>query len=113
MGDKQPATGKKYIDLEQRIYRLLGQYDGFYTHPPLDHRKKYFGTDLVCFNNDGHEVWLGTSDTWHVFYSHSVFRQICFWYLAQWIFIDWFGLRTFFWFKLLNRQCRKITPWNR
>lgn len=112
MGEMQGVqVGKPRISLETRLYQWLGQHDGFYTHPPLDHRKLYIceGQEVVSLNNDGFEVWIGRLDKWHWHTNTKEFRQICFWYLRQWVFVDWFGLRSWLWYKLLHRQCRTMT----
>jgi hypothetical protein len=94
--------------IELFIYRMIGQYDGYYTHPPMDDRKYYYNSyDLIKFNNDGHEVWMGSSDEWHWHAKHSEYRRIVIWYLYQWIIIDWFGLRTKIWFWLLRRKVNR------
>lgn len=101
------ATAKERIGLEKRIYRLLGQYEFPYTRPPLDQRKMYISGMVVCLNNDGFEVWIGTPDCWETHMKNAEFRKICFWYLRQWAFTDWFGLRSFLWYKLLHRQVKR------
>lgn len=94
--------------IELFLFRALGQHDGFYTRPSLDNRKFYFHTNnLVLFNNDGHEVWMGTSDNWSWHTTHPNFRRIVFWYLYQWCVVDWFGLRSWLWFKLLGRRIHR------
>jgi hypothetical protein len=94
--------------LETKLYQAIGQYDEPYTHPPLHARKKYYAQDqLIKFNNDGHEVWFGSSDAWHFHLPHSEFKKVVRWYLYQWIIVDWCGLRTKIWFFLLHRQVRK------
>lgn len=90
------------------LLRLFSQYDGFYRKPPLDHNKYIFSKtndsdyELVCFCNDGGEVWLGRADKWNVFYKHNDFLKICFWYLYQRSVVDLFGFRTFVYYKLLT-----------
>lgn len=107
-GEQQAvATGKPKVDLETKIYRMLGQYDGFYTHPPLNGRGMVIDGKIVRLNNDGFEVWIGTADEWHTFMPNERFRSVCFWFLRTWIFIDWFGLRSFLWYKFLTRQCNR------
>lgn len=85
------------------LLKLFSQYDGFYTKPPMDHLKKYYTKDeLICFCNDGGEVWFGRSDSWYHFMKHSEFRSVIWWYLKTWAFKDFFGLRTFIYYKLLS-----------
>ncbi len=111
MSDKNQATqllgDKPRIDLETKLYRKLGQYDGFYTNPPLDKRKLYIDGMVISLNNDGFETWIGYPDKWAVHFRNDKFRTICFWALKQWIFVDWFGLRSWIWYKLLSRQCER------
>ena len=102
----------------ERIYELLGQYDGFYTRPPLDERKIYLhegteSTDLAMYLNDGHEVWLGLADQWHWHYKRSDFWKIVRWFLWNEIFINWCGFRTFIWFKMLHYNCEKTLKMGR
>lgn len=95
---------------EDRIYNWLGQYDGFYTRPPLDHRKIYVNDRVISLNNDGSETWIGSPDQWYVFFKNSDFRKIAFWSLRQWAFVDWFGLRSWLWYKLLHRKVNRAKP---
>lgn len=96
--------------MEEFIYKLLGQYDGFYVNPPLDKRKMYIDDKVICLNNDGFEAWIGTPNEWQTYFKNEDFRKVCFWYLRTWIFIDWFGLRSFIWYKLLHRKCERNIP---
>lgn len=100
-------NAQERVSIRERIYRWLGQFDGFYTKPPLDERKRYFGEDLIKFNNDGFEVWFGTANQWHCFYRHDQFRRMVAWYLWQVTVVDWFGLRTWIWYKLLHRRVNR------
>lgn len=69
------TPGKYRPDLETRLYQFIGQFDGFYTHPPLHHRKLYVGDDLMMFLNDGFDIYIGTADKWTYSYRHKEFRQ--------------------------------------
>jgi hypothetical protein len=94
--------------IENKFYEMLGQFDGYYTHPPLDDRKLYYNSEeLVKFLNDGSEVWLGSRDSWYTHMRHKEFRKIVLWYLYQVILVDWCGLRSFIWYKLLGRKCKQ------
>lgn len=94
--------------IERFLYRILGQEDYPYVRPPLCGRKFYFTEDqLIKFNNDGHDVWLGSSDSWDWHCNHREFRRIIAWYLYQWVIIDWFGLRSKIWFFLLSRKIKR------
>lgn len=109
MTDRQ----RKWKNLRAKLslYNILGQYDGFYTRPPLDHRKLYLNSnELICFNNDGGEVWLGRSDEWCWRCKHRDFQKIVLWYLYQWVFVDWLGLRTKIWFYLLRQKIKRNSP---
>lgn len=94
--------------------RLVSKYDGFYSKPPLDHNKLIYSKsseqqyELVCFCNDGGEVWLGRADKWHTFMKHNEFLKICLWYLYQRSVVDFFGLRTWLYYKLLSASLRGI-----
>lgn len=102
------------LSFEDWLYRKLGQYDGFYTHPPLDHRKMYIHKGdyrmVVCLNNDGGETWIGTENEWHTHMKNEEFRKVCFWFLWTWAWIDWFGLRSWVWYKLLHRRVNRAMP---
>lgn len=111
---KEPLTGvssgsEQKKSFEEILYNKFGQYDWPYTHPPMDKRKLFFGEfdNLIKFNNDGHEVWLGNDNEWYCHYKHSEFRKMIYWYLYQYAIVDWFGLRTKIWFFLLHRRVNK------
>jgi len=85
------------------LYRLLGQPDYPYVRPPKDRRHMYFSKDeLIEFNNDGLDVWIGNVNEWTFHTTHEQFRKVALWYLYQYAIVDWFGLRSYLWYKLLN-----------
>lgn len=91
------------------LLKLVSQYDGFYSRPPMDNLKYYYTNDeLICFCNDGLDVWFGSRDNWYHFMKHTEFRIVIFWYLKTWIFKDLCGFRTWLYYKLLNRKLRGI-----
>jgi hypothetical protein len=93
--------------MSRTLLKIVSQYDGFYTKPPLDHLKYQINQyDLVCFCNDGFEVWIGTDEKWHTFYKHKEFKKMIFWYLKTWAFKDLFGLRTWLYYKLLSKSIK-------
>ena|ERR1700676_243754 len=97
--------------LTEFLYRRLGQIDEPYVHPPKDRRKLYFGNnEVISFNNDGLDVWIGHVDEWKFHTDHCEFRKIALWYLYQWSIVDWFGLRSYLWYKLLNIHISNNTP---
>ncbi len=69
--------------------------------------KKY-----VAFGNDASEILFGYSDRWTNGYSRKVFHRIIVWYLARWA-CEWFGLRRWFWLKLLRIEMKKLSPFHR
>ena len=101
------AGESRRIGIEDRLYRALGQLDEPYVRPPLCGRRADVAGKVCYFGNDGFDFLVGTPSEWQLYLSAKEFRQICFWYLYQWAFVDWFGLRSFLWYKLLSRRCAK------
>lgn len=88
--------------MRSRILRFVSQFDGYYCRPPLDMKKIRFGKrEVACLNDDGLEVWIGTLDEWQFHTDHREFLKICLWYLWMRTVIDWFGLRSWLYYKLL------------
>lgn len=95
--------------LEDWLYEALGGEWCGNISPPLDKRKIYTSDGyVVSLNNDGFETWIGTPDKWCWHTKNAEFRKIALWHLRIWIFVDWFGLRSWIWYKLLRRQCEEI-----
>lgn len=93
--------------VQEFFYRKLGQRDSIYVRPPLDHRKLYIAGQVVSLNNDGFETWIGYPDKWLTHFKNDDFRKITLWFMYMWICVDWFGLRSWIWYKLLAVKCRK------
>jgi len=57
---------------------------------------------VFCFLNDSFEIGIGYPDQWHGIYRRSMIHKFIRWYLMKWIFFDWFGLRSYLYFKFLS-----------
>lgn len=103
------AKGRRRRTFEGWAYDTLGSEWCGNVCPPLSKSKLYLDNGkLICFNNDGHEVWFGTSDHWAYHCTKSEFTRFALWYLWTRIAHDWFGLRTWLWYKLLFRKCASV-----
>jgi hypothetical protein len=55
------------------------------------------------YPNDGHDLWLGTPEKWHVFYSEKEARRLAWFILWDWWAVStWFGLKRKIWFWALG-----------
>lgn len=101
--------------IERKLYHALaGKWDGDNECAPIDHKTlRFMGEsgceEVVCILNDAFEVGLGWPERWHVLYRRKDFHRIIRWYLWQWAFSEWFGLRRWIWYKLLNRSMTEFT----
>lgn len=102
------AMGRPRRTLEERAYSALGnEWCGNIT-PPMDHRSFYRGERVLSFVNDGWDIGVGTADEWIYIFRRDEFRWMVFTYLKAWALKDWFGLRSWLWFKLLTRKCARF-----
>ena len=114
------ATGRRrwrrprVFDVENWLYKTLSNGWCGNTCPPMDNRKykwfqedKFADDDYYVFSQgeDGHEMWIGHAHEWYFHLELKRFRYIALWTIYQWFVVDWFGLRTWLWWKLLFKQC--------
>lgn len=106
------------IDL---FYCWLGDgCDG--ERPPGSEQRLRFGEDeeegtgphvAVTDVNDGFELWLGTMNKWHVFYSASEARKLAFFILwTWWVKGTWCGLKRWAWYKLLHIKVKRMAVYD-
>lgn len=99
------------MNIERMLFEKVSNNDGYYNRPPLCSRRLYFkhgNCDMViCLNNDGHETWIGSLNEWHTHMDNKTFRELCFWHLKTWALVDWFGLRSLIYYKLLSRSVNR------
>lgn len=98
--------------MENFLYELLSEKWCGNHCVPLDHRILEFKSrhgceEVVMFSNDAFEIGFGWPNRWHMFYRREDFHRIIFWYLRQWAFGEWFGLRRIIWYWLLHRRCER------
>ena len=92
------------------IYNHVGTDWGGSPHPPGDSWRKDFGPDtypsVAVWNNDGFELWLGTSHAWHTHMPRKQARALALHIL--WCDVRlWFGLRRKVWYWALRQKVRK------
>ena len=67
----------------------------------------------TTYNNDGFELWIGTPNKWHVFYSAKQARRLAWFILWDWWFVStWFGVKRKIWYWALHLDCERqnISP---
>lgn len=78
---------------------------------PLDHRTLYFdnhGCEMVAsFLNDSFEIGIGYPNKWHTIIRRESIHKLIRWYLRQFIFGEWCGLRRWAFYKLLHRSVER------
>lgn len=95
--------------LEGLIYHGLSEHWGGNDMVPLDHRTLYIteknGCDYVfSFLNDSFDIGIGYPNQWHVILRRETIHSFIFWYLRQWVFGGWLGIRRWIWYKMLRRR---------
>jgi hypothetical protein len=70
-----------------------------YSRAPLIH--------VFSFLDDSFSIGIGWPDRWHCILHRPVVHAFIRWYLRQWIFGEWFGLRRVIWYWLLRRRCAR------
>jgi hypothetical protein len=63
---------------------------------------------VVVFENDAFELGFGYPDKWHMFIRRQDFHKIMRWYMFNWGYREWFGLRRTIWYKLLSRRVARF-----
>lgn len=96
---------------ERMIYRWLSEDWCGNENVPLDHRTLYAQEKNGCeyvfsFLNDSFEIGIGYPNKWHGIYRREVINKFIRWYLWQWSVGEWFGLRRWIWYKMLNRRVK-------
>lgn len=100
------------FSLQNWLYHALSEDWCGNDSVPLDHRtlrvQEKDGCEYVfCILNDAFEVGIGYPNKWHGLYRREVFHRMIFWYLRQWIFGEWLGIRRWIWYKLLHARCKR------
>ena len=93
------------------INNKLGDEWGGLASPPgvsaeldfgeIDNGRPMYVARTYC--NDGHELWLGTPNHWHVFYRAKDARRLAWFILWEWWAKGtWFGLKRKIWYWALH-----------
>ena len=95
--------------LEHRLYELLSdEYCGNETMPLGNRSLRVTTPDgcerVVMFTNDAFDLGFGYPDEWQMIIRREYFHQVMRWYLKQWAFGEWFGLKRKIWYVLLHRK---------
>lgn len=112
MNDELKAIGRRKRrrrSVETWLYDALGEEYCGSTTMPLDHRTLTWTSKDGCervfvFLNDGFEVGFGYPHEWQVILRREDFHKVARWYVRQWAFGEWFGLRRVLWYRLLHRR---------
>ncbi|MBP9839983.1 MAG: hypothetical protein KBC44_03355 [Candidatus Pacebacteria bacterium] len=101
----------KLRDAENKLYELLSTDWCGNDSPPLTYRKMTYGEDgceyVVVFEEDSSALGFGYPDEWKLFIDRKNFHKVVRWYLKQWAWGDWFGVRRWLWYKLLHRKVER------
>jgi hypothetical protein len=100
--------------LENRLYVMLGSDWGGNPNPPMNEVKHYTETNgfrqVYRIGNDGFELWVGTPDKWYWHTNRQGAREL-WWFILRWRLGEWFGLRRWFWYRLLHRRVERHQKW--
>lgn len=104
--------------IENFLYKALSDKWCGNDMMPLNHRVLRFraqsGVDyVVSFQNDAFELGFGYPDEWKMFIGRKDFHKIMRWYIKNWAWGEWFGLRRYLWYKLLRRKVARTTAWQK
>lgn len=120
----------KHFSLERWLYRALAERDCGNDGVPLTHRTLYVDErgqvyqseqvhsdtltphgkeqmsimNVFSFLNDSFEIGIGWPNKWHCILRREAIHRFIWWYLRQWAFGEWFGLRRAIWYWLLSRS---------
>ena len=105
------SYGWSFLSWERRLYYLLSEHWCGNEMVPLDHRSIHIDDDgctrVFCFLDDSFEIGIGYPDEWHAIIRRPAIHRFIWWYLCQWAFGEWFGVRRWIWYKLLHRSCKR------
>ncbi len=109
--------GRPPFSLEKWLYRALSDNTVGCESVPLSWSHKKFPAfrkgdceHIIAFSNDAHEVSLGTPHQYDMQIRREIFHKMIRWYLGQWIFREWLGVRRWLWYRLLFRRVRGFKP---
>lgn len=119
--DKQLAAGQqeerydflsrlRRFSFERWLFSALSDHVTGNDDIPLSWSSKHIhdrGVErVIAFCNDSFEIGIGYPTEWHVIMRREAFHAMMRWYLGQWA-REWFGLRRWFWYKLLFRRVER------
>lgn len=93
------------------IFNSLGDDFGGHPRPPGTKQELEFGDFdngspmyvATTYNNDGFELWLGTSYEWHIHFAAQDARRLAWFILWQWWIVGtWCGLKRWLWYTALD-----------
>jgi len=93
------------------LFDLLGEkWCGNVTVPLSQRTMEYKdpqGCDYVFSFVDAFEIGIGYPDKWLCLLRREAVNKFIWWYLRQWAFGEWFGLRRVVWYCLLHRKVNR------
>jgi hypothetical protein len=118
--EKHPRTARMqrfvHRPFWQRIYHVtskdwLGNNDPPLTDKTILKYDVHFTKDtwnneaysIVTYVDDGHEIGFGYHDEWKLIISRKVFAKAVRSYIKIWAWDNWFGLRSWLYFKALHK----------
>lgn len=105
------AYGWSFDAWEYRLYHALSEKWCGNDGVPLDHRRLIADDDgcerVFAFLNDSFEIGIGWRERWHAIIRRETIHRFIWWYLRQWAFGEWLGVRRWLWYKLLHRQVER------
>ena len=106
------------LKLENKLYHILSTDWCGNDDVPLTYRRLKIKHDdgleyVISFENDSFELGFGYPDKWLMFLGRKDFHKVMRWYLKNWAWGEWFGLRRYLWYKLLHRKVERTKAWQR
>jgi hypothetical protein len=106
------AYGWSLAAWERRLMHLVAENSCGNDGVPLDWRTLHVddqGCERVfAFLNDSFEIGIGWPDRWHCIIRREAIHKFIWWYLRQWIFGEWLGLRRWIYYRLLHRSVERF-----
>lgn len=98
----------RWRDVENWLYKALGEEWLGNTMMPLGgNHTLHFHEDgveyVASFIEDAHDIGFGYPDEWKLIIHRKSLHKVMRWYLWNWAYRDWFGVRRWLWYKLLHR----------
>jgi hypothetical protein len=102
LSDHSLGCGNDFVPLDHRT--LYVDHNGQFLRYEGVYSDTHGIVNVFTFLDDSFKIGIGWPSKWHCILRREVIHTFIWWYLRQWAFGEWFGVRRWLWYKLLHRR---------